>query len=335
MLKLKYLFENYNLAKQCLAFYDYDEKSLDNMLSNFRISSNAIYPFCKKDDTQEVCFLRLSPSEEKLLSSVGAEIQLIQWLREKGFSAMKPVPMKTGELVKELHTEWGTFNVSCFAKVPGNSLEDTKGNLSVVRGYGQILGKLHSLLKAYPYAEKHRNHEDLLTEIGDRIKKYDAPEIVKEEYRAVCSEVEHLSISSTNYGVIHYDFEPDNVFYDEEENVFSVIDFDDAICCWYALDIVRALDALDDITGVDNIDDAAHAFLEGYQSVTDLTDEQKQSFSLMRRLIHLQEYATILYVLSEPVDEMPDWMDELIKKLKYKLCCLDKSMEIGSHYTIF
>lgn len=97
------------------------------------------------------------------------------------------------------------------------------------------------------------------------------------------------------------------------------------------MDIVRALDALDDITGVDNIDDAAHAFLQGYQSVTDLTVEQKQSFSIMRRLIHLQEYATILYVLSEPVDEMPDWMDELIKKLKYKLCCLDKSMEIGSH----
>jgi len=150
MLKLKYLFENYDLARKCLAFYDYDEESLDDMLSYFRISSNAIYPFCKKDDINEVCFLRLSPSEEKPFSSVAAEIYLIKWLNEKGFSAMKPVAMKTGEFAKEMHTEWGTFNMSCFAKVPGDSLEDTKGSLSVIRGYGQILGKLHSFMKEDP-----------------------------------------------------------------------------------------------------------------------------------------------------------------------------------------
>ena len=80
----------------------------------------------------------------------------------------------------------------------------------------------------------------------------------------------------------------------------------------------------------DNIDDAVCSFLEGYQSVTGLTDEQKQSFLLMRRLVRLQEYATILYVLSEPVDEKPNWMNELIKKLKYKVQCLEKSMVIGA-----
>ena len=326
MLKLKYLFENYELAWKCLAFYEFDEESLGDMLSYFRISSNAIYPFCKKGDIHEVCFLRLSPSEEKPFSSVTAEIHLIEWLNEKGFSAMKPVAMKTGEFAKEVRTEWGTFNVSCFAKVPGDSLEDTKGNLSVIRGYGQILGKLHSLMKEYPCSEKHRSHEDLLEEIGNRMKEYSAPEIVREEYLAVCSELEQLTASSLNYGVIHYDFEPDNVFYDAEENTFSVIDFDDAICCWYALDIVRALDALDDIIEDANIDDAVCSFLEGYQSVTDLTDDQKQSFSLMRRLVRLQEYATILHVLSEPVDEKPDWMNELIEKLKYKVQCLEKVM---------
>ena len=330
MLKLKYLFENYDLARKCLSFYEYDEESLDDMLSYFRISSNAIYPFCKKDDIHEVCFLRLSPSEEKPFSSVVAEIHLIKWLNEKGFPTMKPVAMKTGEFAKEMRTEWGTFNVSCFAKVSGNSLEDTKGNLSIVRGYGQILGKLHSMMKEYPSSEKHRSHEDLLKEIGNRIKEYDAPEIVKEEYRAVCSELEQLLVSALNYGVIHYVFEPDNIFYDATENTFSVIDFDDEVCCWYALDIVRALDALDDIIEDDNIDDAVCSFLEGYQSVTDLTDEQKQSFSLMRRLVRLQEYATILYVLSEPVAEIPYWMNELIKKLKYKVYCLERSMVIGA-----
>lgn len=326
MLKLKYLFENYDLARKCLACYEYDEESLDDMLPYFRISSNAIYPFRSKNDTNEICFLRLSPSEEKAFSTVISEIHLIKWLNEQGFSAMRLVAMKNGEFAKEISTEWGTFNVSCFAKVSGNSLEDTKGNLAIIRGYGQILGKLHALMKEYPCPEKHRNHKDLLKEIGDRIKEYDAPEPVKAQYLTVCSELEQLLVSSSNYGVIHYDFEPDNVFYDAVETTFSVIDFDDAIRCWYALDIVRALDALDEIIVENDIGNAEICFLEGYQSATDLTDEQRQSFSLMRRLVHLQEYATILHVLSESIEEMPNWMNELIKKLKCKLQYLEKAM---------
>jgi len=326
MLKLKYLFENYDLAKECLALYEYDAASLDDMLPYFRISSNAIYPFCRKGGMQQVCFLRLSPSEEKPFSHVAAEIRLIRWLNDNGFPAMKPAAMKNGEFAKEMHTEWGTFNVSCFEKVPGESLEDTESGLSIIRGYGRILGKLHALLKAYPEPEKHRSHEELLKEIGSRLEAYGAPGTVREEYRAVCGELAQLSAAPSDYGVIHYDFEPDNVFYDAAENTFSVIDFDDAICCWYALDIVRALDALDDMIGAEHIVEAARIFLEGYRSADELTDEQVQSFPLMRRLVRLQEYATILHVLSEPIDEKPSWMEELIGKLQYKAHYLEKSM---------
>ena len=327
MLKLKYLFENYDLARECLALYDYDEESMEKMLHYFRISSNAIYPFRNKTNKEEICFLRLSPIEEKAPSHVEADVQLMQWLLGKGFPAMRPVTMKTGEFVKQISTEWGIYNVSCFTKVPGSSLEDTEGNLTIVKGYGRILGKLHALMKVYPFAEKHRNHEDLLKEIGDRIGTYGAPEVVRAEYKDVCRELELLAMEPANYGVIHYDFEPDNVFYDEAEAAFSVIDFDDAIRCWYALDIVRALDALDDVVEECDVVQAKRVFLEGYQSETSLTEEQIQSFPLMRRFVRLQEYTTLKHVLSEPVEEAPNWMAELVKKLQYKLVCLEKAME--------
>ena len=324
MLKLKYLYENYDLARTALAFYEYSEDSLDEMLSYFRISSNAIYPFYANDKVQ---FLRLSPVDEKSPAHVDSEIHLINWLRKNGFPAMKPVAMKTGEPAKEIHTEWGSYNVSCFALVPGENLEDTEGTLSIVEGYGRTLGTLHSLMKRYPDAEKHRDHKDLLKEIGARLEEYSAPASAKAEYQAVCGELEKLSVSSATYGVIHYDFEPDNVFYDRAEDAFHVIDFDDAIRCWYALDLVRALDALDDVIESEDPDTAASAFLEGYQSAADLTDEQTMSFPLMRRLVRLQEYATLLHVLSEPVDEMPDWMDALIKKLTNKIRQLESQFQ--------
>lgn len=63
MLPLKYLFENFDLAKECLKLYDHSERHLDEMLRYFRISSNAVYPFCTENGT--VCFLRLSPPEEE------------------------------------------------------------------------------------------------------------------------------------------------------------------------------------------------------------------------------------------------------------------------------
>lgn len=326
MLKLTYLFENFDLARQCLAFYDYEEKSLEEMLSYFRISSNAVYPFRSGEKGAEVCFLRLSPSEEKAFSHVTSEIRLIQWLREKGFPAMRPVAMKNGELAGEISTQWGNYNVSCFANVPGRNLEDTKGDLDIVKGYGKTLGKLHNLLKTYPYSKEWRGHRELLEEIGERLRKWNAPDGVKQEFDSLCEELECLSISNDQYGVIHYDFEPDNVYYDLAEKAFSVIDFDDAIQCWYALDIVRALDGLEDVVGEEDIARAEICFLEGYGQETVLTDAQRKSFPLMRRLVRIQEYATLLYVLSEPMEEQPDWMVKLIEKLRDIMKRLETAM---------
>ena len=45
MLKLKYLFENFELAKLALTNWEHDEDTLDEYLKYFRISSNAVYPF--------------------------------------------------------------------------------------------------------------------------------------------------------------------------------------------------------------------------------------------------------------------------------------------------
>ena len=42
MLKLEYLFENYELAREALALWEHDEDNLEEMLGYFRISSNAV-----------------------------------------------------------------------------------------------------------------------------------------------------------------------------------------------------------------------------------------------------------------------------------------------------
>jgi len=325
MLKLNYLFENFDLARKCMELYECDMDSADELLRYFRISSNAIYPFRLKTDGR-ICFLRLSPADEKKLADIESEIYLIKWLNENGFPAMRPVPMKDGRLFGQISTDWGIYNVSCFEKVRGNSLEDIRGTLQIVEGYGNTLGELHALMKKYPCAQKRRGHELLLEEIEERIQKYDAPEIIRKEFEDVCRALDKLSMSTSEYGVIHYDFEPDNVFYDEKDGSFSVIDFDDAICCWYALDAVRAIDALDEVAETEDTEEACRRFLEGYRRATNFTEEQLRSMPLMRRLVRLQEYTTVLHVLSAKVKDMPEWMTDLRRKLEIKLGRIEEAV---------
>lgn len=325
MLKLKYLFENFDLARKCMELYEHDEDRANELLQYFRISSNAIYPFFFKSG--EVCFLRLSPVEEKALSEIESEIELMEWLIGKGFPAMHPVPMKDGELFGQVDTEWGCYNVSCFKKVLGEKLEDTAGTLDIVKGYGKTLGQLHALMKQYPYGEKRRSHEELMIEIQDRLQRYGASGIVKNELEAVKDELKEISVSRDEYGIIHYDFEPDNVFYDVESGTFGVIDFDDSIRCWYALDVVRALDALDEVMNGGNMEEAAQCFFEGYRSATAFTEEQECYLPLMRRFVRVQEYATLLHVLSEEVENPPQWMVGLKAHLQNKLAWLEETMK--------
>jgi hypothetical protein len=62
MLRLKYLFNDVNLAEMILKNWDYDEGSTE-MFKFYRISSNAIYPFKYKGRTQ---LLRFAPALGRL-----------------------------------------------------------------------------------------------------------------------------------------------------------------------------------------------------------------------------------------------------------------------------
>ena len=324
MLKLKYLYENYELAKECLKLYDTDWKTADKMLRYFRVSSNAVYPF--RTETGRTCILRLSPTAEKDTQEVCAEIRLITWLIEQGFPAMKPYPMQDGRSHAVLDTAWGRWNVSCFEAVGGETLEDCDDSPELARGYGRTLGQMHRLLKNYPFAETRRDHTALMAEIRERFLAYGAPPALLAEWESVERALAALPVTPDSYGVVHYDFEADNVLFCEETGAYGVIDFDDAIRCWYALDVARAIDCLDDVAGEENLEQAEEAFLSGYREENPSGGELTETMPLMRRLVRLQEYSTILHVLSEPVEDEPEWMTEITARLRGRLRSVESSL---------
>ena len=50
-----------------------------------------------------------------------------------------------------------------------------------------------------------------------------------------------LPKNEQNYGLVHFDFELDYIFYDISTDMLNIIDFDDSMYHWYAMDIEQAL----------------------------------------------------------------------------------------------
>ena len=71
MLKLRYLFDNRNLALMLLENWEYDNEALE-MLNYYRISGNAIYPYkCNGD----ICYLRFTPWTKVTENEMNEEIK--------------------------------------------------------------------------------------------------------------------------------------------------------------------------------------------------------------------------------------------------------------------
>lgn len=56
------------------------------------------------------------------------------------------------------------------------------------------------------------------------------------EAGSVGAELARLPRNLENYGFVHYDFEPDNVFWHEESSVCASIDYEDGMYHFFLLD---------------------------------------------------------------------------------------------------
>lgn len=317
VLKLKYLYENYELARLALSNWRHDGEGLDELLARFRISNNAVYPF-RRDG--RMCFLRLTPAGERLERNVLGELGFVEYLGERGYPALRYIPAVTGEKVLKLSTPWGGYYAAAFEDVGGVPLEETRLSANVLQAYGRALGRLHSLSEEYRPKVRKWSHSDLLDWTGRVLRQYHAPREILAAAEAMRGELAELSQETGSYGLIHYDFEYDNVFYDRDGDICRVIDFDDGMYHWFAMDVEQALMSLED--GQDELGlagkrlrEAEAAFLSGYREQHPYTREMEASRPIMRRFGTLHSYAKLIRSVAEKQEDEPEWMLQLRAKL--------------------
>ena len=125
-----------------------------------------------------------------------------------------------------------------------------------------------------------------------------------------------LPTTKDNFGLIHYDFETDNVFYDEVTKTYNPIDFDDAMYHWYAMDIEQALDSMKEDMPEEQVEPAINQFINGYRSEYDISDDMLKLLPIFRRYANLYGYVRVLRSIEEKWNNEPEWMVTLRIRLE-------------------
>ncbi|WP_456275223.1 phosphotransferase enzyme family protein [Bacillus sp. AK128] len=280
----------------------------------YRASSNFLFIF-KENGVRR--FLRFNDSSERSLKQIQSEINLLTYLKRKSIDVAVPVLSHHGNFVEEIVTSKGTFYGVVFEALPGEHKEMNELTEDDYVKWGEALGKLHSSFQTVPDSIKVERHSwrDQLVFVEHTLLEDD--DAATKELHFLNETLTKLQTNEESSGLIHYDFELDNLCWSEKG--ISILDFDDSITSFSAADIAYALrDLFVDEVSLEHPDFIA--FLRGYSRFKIIDDNQIKLIPVFLRLHHLVQYAKLLHSVDITVShELSEGFNGLITKLSNKI----------------
>lgn len=278
----------------------------------------------KRDFTLK-CFVLLSQlrfchEEENSIEQINAELSFLEYLKSRNYPCASPVLSIHDKYVEQVGDQEENYFAVVFQSAEGITLDE---GLTEEQGeqWGRSLALLHQLSKEYkPSGTPRVSWRDILFKMEYTLKKYPNETEATQLLSKLTKELQSLSFSTHNYGLIHYDFQLDNVFYERNTNSFNVIDFDDAFYSWYVQDIVTALDDfLENDTSMILNHPQVIAFLKGYRSIVPLSEDDLSHLPYFRMFMKLYQFTRLLRSLENAdIPDAPDWL----VNLKVRLGCM-------------
>lgn len=299
-----------DLADELLRSWEHD----GGRAKFWRASTNFVF-FFKKAGRDHV--LRFNHATERTAETIQAEIDYINALAARGLRVARPVQSLAGNLVESINTTQGLFHAVVFEALPGKSVDLEEMTPDQLVRWGQTLGELHQAAIHYtkPGRPSWQDHLAMVAEI--------LPETesgARQELDRLAHELRQLDSHPQNFGLIHYDFEPDNLIWHDGQP--GIIDFDDCAWYWYVADIALALSDLfgDRPSQVDFANPAFRHFIQGYRTVRPLAQTEVDQIPLFLRLQNLVSFARLYRAVTpvDPAGELP-WMAGLREKLTAKV----------------
>lgn len=279
----------------------------------WRASANFV--FHVKADGGEY-FLRFNHESEREAGMIEAELAFASHLSDLGIRVNLPVSSGSGNLLESVSTPLGIFHAVLFDTVKGDLREFDSLGAEAFASWGRTLGRMHGATRGFQI--DHRPSWKTHIEFARRNIPL-SEEAAQAELNWIEEQLELLPTGSEDYGLIHYDFELDNLLW--EGNDIGVIDLDDCAFHWFEADIAYALRDLfgDSIASIDFEDKRLIAFVDGYRSQKTIGDEAIRRLPLFLRLHNLVATARINRSIGNgPAPSDPEWVVDLDGKLRNK-----------------
>jgi Ser/Thr protein kinase RdoA (MazF antagonist) len=294
------------LAEEILRHWGYDEGSV----YYFRASANFIFVFRKEGKRY---FLRFIEDNQKSLQEIETEIKILTYLDKKSLIVAQPILSLNHRFVETVNTELGTFYAVVFNGLEGNQYEVDDLNPKQFFEWGRSLGNLHRVFKHMPeeYKANKPSWKEHLSFVKETISHND--KVVLKEWEQIYNWANQLKMTNDNFGMIHYDFELDNLSITDDD--IGILDFDDCSNYWFAADIAFALRDVFK-ADVDLLTPDFQKFVEGYTSETNIEVEMLQEIPWFLRMHKLVMYAKLLRAVDmDENEENPEWLTGLKNKL--------------------
>ncbi|NJN81401.1 MAG: phosphotransferase [Caldilineaceae bacterium] len=303
------------LADQILSHWEHDAERA----KYWRASANFVF-FFKRFGLDHV--LRFNHESERTAGEIQAELDYVNELARSGLHVAKPVQSLAGAAVESIDTSQGVFHAVVFETLRGKQVDLVELAPAQIVAWGNALGELHNVAAQRSYSGRPtwKEHLDFVSQA------LPADETVA---RRALDELEEqlgqLAVDERNFGLIHFDFELDNLVWEEiawAGQKPGIIDFDDCARYWFVADIAFALRDLfgDSAANVDFQNESLMGFVQGYRSVRPIDPDELLLIPLFLRLHNLLTLAKLQRTLTpvDPAGELP-WMAELRAKLAAKM----------------
>lgn len=239
--------------------------------------------------------LRVYRREWRKKQEIDFELELLNFLHNKGEAVANPIPVKNGVFTTEIDSPEGLRYAAMFAYAPGKAVNQKINNIQSYN-LGKLLAKIHTSTDSFqsrfsrPVLDNDylldwsiKNIRNLYDENYDE-NKVDLSDL-EEEIKKIKQQLEKnkLSLSAPEYGICIGDLHSGNAHF-TPDNKPTLFDFDQCGYGWRAFDIAKFLHSAIQ----QNIDKEIRIkFIEGYTTIRLLSQMEQSAIPIFAKAAHI------------------------------------------------
>lgn len=206
------------------------------------------------------------------------EIRLLNMLRENGISVSYPVADVNGNYIQILNAPEGNRFGVLYSYAPGDKLHNYDAEMHYK--VGEFMAGFHQLTAGQRIERVSYTPEVLLQDSLQQIEQFvsadtDEMKFMQRAKQYLLDVLRQADVSRLRKGIVHMDMWFDNMNIDKDGSI-TVFDFDFTGNGWLCMDVAYYLMQLQILEPVSQeYQSKKQAFLEGYESITPLNDEEK------------------------------------------------------------